>query len=80
MLGPLVMPPPTQPSPTRGEGLNLPPSPLVGEGRGGGADAGRRLLNRVSGTEEPDEETMLRWVVLAYPDRVTRRRGGEATG
>ena len=29
-------PPPTQPSPTRGEGLNLAPSPLVGEGWGGG--------------------------------------------
>ena len=24
---------------------------------------------------EPDEETMLRWVLLAYPDRVVRRRG-----
>ncbi|MDR3634627.1 MAG: ATP-dependent helicase HrpB [Isosphaeraceae bacterium] len=31
-------------------------------------------------TAEPDEETMLRWLLLAYPDRVTRRRGGEATG
>ena len=29
---------------------------------------------------EPDEEMMLRWVLLAYPDRVTRRRGGEETG
>src|ERR1700716_4221078 len=23
---------------------------------------------------------MLRWLLLAYPDRVVRRRGGEATG
>jgi ATP-dependent helicase HrpB len=29
---------------------------------------------------EPDEETMLRWVLLAYPDRVVRRRGSELTG
>ena len=29
---------------------------------------------------EPDEELMLRWVLLAYPDRVARRRGDEATG
>ena len=30
---------------------------------------------------EPDEETMLRWLLLAYPDRVARRRGpNEATG
>ena len=30
---------------------------------------------------EPDEDTMLRWVVLAYPDRVVRRRGpSDATG
>ena len=28
--------PPTQPSPARGEGFILPPSPLAGEGRGGG--------------------------------------------
>lgn len=30
--------------------------------------------------EAPDEELMLRWVLAAYPDRVVRRRGGEATG
>ncbi|MHC5542225.1 ATP-dependent helicase C-terminal domain-containing protein, partial [Singulisphaera rosea] len=30
--------------------------------------------------ETPDEATILRWVTLAYPDRVSRRRGGEATG
>lgn len=30
--------------------------------------------------EMPDEETILRWVTQAYPDRVSRRRGGEATG
>jgi ATP-dependent helicase HrpB len=29
---------------------------------------------------EPDDETLLRWVLLAYPDRVVRRRGDEATG
>ena len=30
---------------------------------------------------EPDEDTMLRWVLLAYPDRVVRRRGpSDATG
>ncbi len=34
----------------------------------------------VSVEAEVDEETMLRWLLLAYPDRVVRRGGGEATG
>ncbi len=29
---------------------------------------------------EADESAMLSWVLLAYPDRVVRRRGGESTG
>jgi ATP-dependent helicase HrpB len=29
---------------------------------------------------EPDDYLMLRWLLLAYPDRVVRRRGNEATG
>ncbi|SIO12771.1 ATP-dependent helicase HrpB [Singulisphaera sp. GP187] len=41
----------------------------------------RRLPGaRESWNEEPDEELMLRWVALAYPDRVVRRRGSEVTG
>src|SRR5205823_1354423 len=37
---------------------------------------GRRLPGAARTTDvEPDEATMLRWVVLAYPDRVVRRRG-----
>ncbi len=42
-----------------------------------------RIARRLHGTipgGEPDEETMLRWILLAYPDRVVRRRGAEATG
>jgi ATP-dependent helicase HrpB len=29
---------------------------------------------------EPDDHLLLKWVLLAYPDRVTRRRGIESTG
>jgi ATP-dependent helicase HrpB len=45
-----------------------------------------RLGKRLPGRRRPpdveaDEETMLRWLLLAYPDRVTRRRGpSDATG
>jgi ATP-dependent helicase HrpB len=47
-----------------------------------------RLGRRLRGPErapaaraEPDEETMLRWILLAYPDRVARRRGpSDSTG
>ena len=39
----------------------------------------RRLHANAAGGE-PDEESVLRWVLLAYPDRVVRRRGSEATG
>jgi ATP-dependent helicase HrpB len=45
-----------------------------------------RLGRRVAGPAptsgaEPDEEAMLRWIMLAYPDRVVRRRGpSDATG
>ena len=42
--------------------------------------AAPRVRRRAPG-DEPDEDTMLRWVVLAYPDRVVRRRGpSDATG
>jgi len=41
----------------------------------------RRAIDTThSQTVEPDEEVMLRWVLLAYPDRVVRRRGRETTG
>jgi ATP-dependent helicase HrpB len=40
----------------------------------------RRLHGPREQGDEPDEETMLRWLLLAYPDRVVRRRGAEATG
>ena len=43
---------------------------------------GRRLPGPVEPPPpEPDDLTMLRWIVLAYPDRVVRRRGpSDATG
>jgi ATP-dependent helicase HrpB len=43
---------------------------------------GKRLPGPPRSSEtEPDEETMLRWLLLAYPDRVARRRGpSDATG
>ena len=31
-------------------------------------------------TAPPDDSIMLTWILLAYPDRVVRRRGGEARG
>ncbi|WP_422931362.1 ATP-dependent helicase HrpB [Singulisphaera sp. PoT] len=34
----------------------------------------------LSGSVESDDETMLRWILQAYPDRVVRRRGDQATG
>jgi len=41
----------------------------------------RRLASAGDGQpEEPEEALMLRWILLAYPDRVVRRRGREATG
>jgi ATP-dependent helicase HrpB len=44
-----------------------------------------RIARRIHGARaehpaEPDEETMLRWLLLAYPDRVVRRRGRDDTG
>ncbi|MCA1685405.1 MAG: ATP-dependent helicase HrpB, partial [Planctomycetia bacterium] len=39
-----------------------------------------RRLHGAGAAGEPDDEAMLRWVLLAYPDRVVRRRGAEATG
>ncbi len=39
-----------------------------------------RRLHGPGAAGEPDDEMMLRWVLLAYPDRVVRRRGNEATG
>ena len=58
--------------------------------RPGGLEGARassqRLGRRLPGATprpgaEPDEDTMLRWVLLAYPDRVVRRRGpSDATG
>lgn len=43
--------------------------------RGGG---GRR--HRDGSTSSADEDEILRWLLLAYPDRVVRRRGAEGTG
>jgi ATP-dependent helicase HrpB len=40
----------------------------------------RRLSGHRHETDRPDEEIMLRWILLAYPDRVVRRRGSEETG
>ena len=40
----------------------------------------RRLTNVQKAPDGPDEDAMLRWILLAYPDRVARRRGAEATG
>ena len=42
-----------------------------------------RIARRLHGSgagDEPDEAMMLRWVLMAYPDRVVKRRGSEATG
>ena len=44
-----------------------------------------RIARRLPGgrderPDEPDDDLLLRWVLLAYPDRVVRRRGHEATG
>jgi ATP-dependent helicase HrpB len=44
-----------------------------------------RIARRLPGgrtdvRNEPDDDLLLRWVLLAYPDRVVRRRGHEATG
>ncbi|MFO0954264.1 MAG: ATP-dependent helicase C-terminal domain-containing protein [Isosphaeraceae bacterium] len=40
----------------------------------------RPLPRHTGRDEEPDDEELLRWVLMAYPDRVVRRRGSEATG
>src|SRR5690348_8733172 len=48
--------PPTLPSPTRGEGVNMAPSPLVGEGRVGGVNLAPSPLvgeGRVGGDSTP---------------------------
>ncbi len=34
----------------------------------------------VHGDHDHDDETVLRWLLLAYPDRVVKRRGAERTG
>ncbi len=42
-----------------------------------------RIAKRLHGNplmDPPDESAMLSWILLAYPDRVVRRRGKEATG
>lgn len=44
------------------------------------ARVARRLHGHTPDVGEPDDDALLRWVLLAYPDRVVRRRGGEATG
>jgi ATP-dependent helicase HrpB len=45
------------------------------------ARVARRLPGgRVDQEPEPDDAVILRWALLAYPDRVVRRRGNEATG
>src|SRR5262249_6959055 len=41
----------------------------------------RRLPGgRSEADREPDDDSVLRWTLLAFPDRVVRRRGNEATG
>jgi len=39
-----------------------------------------RRLHGPAASDAPDDDTLLKWVLLAYPDRVVRRRGGESTG
>ncbi len=45
-----------------------------------------RLAARIAGPAQPsmpqpdNDESLLKWLILAYPDRVVRRRGSEATG
>ena len=62
-------------------GIDLAAARRVAQARDDLIRLGRRLPGAgASSRSEPDEETMLRWVVLAYPDRVARRRGDRATG
>jgi ATP-dependent helicase HrpB len=47
--------------------------------RRGGLDAGRR--HRAGRpVEDPGDDAILKWLLLAYPDRLVRRRGAEGTG
>ena len=39
-----------------------------------------RQTRHVHGDHEQDDETVLRWLLVAYPDRVVKRRGAERTG
>src|SRR4051812_4238090 len=73
--------PPTQPSPTRGEGLNrappslaeevfnLAPSPLVGEGWGGGAGTAGMSSTSPIRAHEPSALVM-RVILLRGPPRI----------
>lgn len=68
--------PPPQPSPARGEGLELPPSPLAGEGRGGGqiGAAARALTARFTaagiGSARLDARLLVAEAAGINPDRV----------
>jgi ATP-dependent helicase HrpB len=39
-----------------------------------------RQTRRIHGAHDQDDETVLRWLLMAYPDRVVKRRGAERTG
>ena len=47
--------------------------------RGGGTHGRGRDVAHPSGSHDGDE-AILRWLLLAYPDRLVRRRGAEGTG
>ena len=66
----------------RGRGIDPSAARRVARARDDLLRTARRSGARAAAHEgtEPDEATLLRWVLLAYPDRVVRRRGGEATG
>ncbi|MGE3820008.1 MAG: ATP-dependent helicase HrpB [Isosphaeraceae bacterium] len=65
----------------RGQGIDPRAARHVARVRDDLLRTARRLPGgRVVESETPDDTLMLRWILRAYPDRVTRRRGSEATG
>jgi ATP-dependent helicase HrpB len=66
----------------RGRGIDPAAARRVARVRDELVRLGRRLPGPAPAADpEPAEEVMLRWIVLAYPDRVVRRRGpSDATG
>ncbi len=48
--------------------------------RRGGRGSSRRLREAGPPTDPDADEATLKWLLLAYPDRVVRRRGAEGTG